>query len=180
MHAEKEKRKNKPYHAHWEKRIFLPCLILFVLFTSLALFAPSFEEYNVKTSLDAALLPTAEYLLEHPQPEYEGLEFQYSQTVSENNPERVSICVTLLGDNSKGDLRDASDVFLNGSAVRFAGYMNVGPALARGNESPVFKPDNRCGFELKLELGIHLIGVRMKYRAEDEPFHIHQWAVEIK
>jgi hypothetical protein len=191
MHTEKAKRnsiRSTPTYWYWAKRVVVFFFCLFALVFAWAWLTASifkdYEEIEFKTSLDAALLSTAEYLLEHPQPQFKGLKFLHYNNGGgkhQGYPKSrwIRICIVMLTEVSKGDLGRTTEIYLNNSLIRFKrnGY---GFDRVSYSHFQRFAEVQRCYDAIPLELGVHLVEVHMKYHPDDEPFHVHQWAFEIK
>ena len=131
---------------------------------------------EIRPSIDAALLPTAEYLYGHPQPTLPYLQVNFREVES-------SIC---YGDgySHEGDFRTQprlsfslwTETFLNGSRVPFlALQINQGSYISE----PPFSYLTFCIDKTGLNTGLHLVEVRLKKGPWDTPI-IYQWAVRVE
>jgi hypothetical protein len=165
---------------HKRRRYLIGALLISAVILMAGIFFPySPDDSNLKTSLDAEFVPTAEYLLNHPEPEVEFVKLDVTEPYG---PYNIRICVEMSSQDGRAKaLRQASDIFLNGEPVNFMGFED--PLIGMVDEKGLTWEDyhtNRCYFgKTRLQRGIQLLEVRLKYWLYDEPFHVHQWAFEI-
>jgi hypothetical protein len=165
MHPEKEKRKQQPARRRWLKHIFVACLIAtWLIFLALNAYVDwRLRGDELNHTLDDELVPTAEYLLEHPMPTpmireiyFNGDNTHIWIVVSEL--ERDDFCEKFLHN---------SEIYINGQRV---GIMRGLPARFPG----------ACIFEANEEFsGLYLVELQLKENVFSVPFLTHRWAIQI-
>jgi hypothetical protein len=169
----KEKRKAFPVRRRrWIFLLFIPVVTLLLLII-LALVGAYVQEDTIKSSLDAEYVPTAEYLLQNPEHENETV---WLKVFGDTSSTRVCIYYSLL-------LQEAEnlEIYLNTERANFPISTSFGMPALNPVQTSLNQPKlgNRCTMQ-KLESGIHLLEVRLKYSRFEAPFHVHRWAFVIE
>jgi hypothetical protein len=152
----------------WIAVILCGCLLLQTIYRNIGF---------IKTSPDAALLPTAEYLYAHPQPTLD-----YVQVSSHDSDVKNRICYW-DGYRDQDDVKThprledfpSSLLFLNGSQVPLS-------AVHTEINSASLEEDLHlasCFYTTGLSTGMHLVELHLKANPWDTPI-IYQWVVMLE
>jgi hypothetical protein len=193
MQAKKKKRSPYSRRKRFILTVIVVAIALVVLYKPLKrlfhLYGTPPGVTKFKTSLDPEFVPTAEYLIEHPEPD-KLIELDSVVSIDvQADDNRQEICVIFHPPpGTGGEFSSSTEIYLNNRLTAFSPFGGFFCEMRRGGSDCV----TRCAGDVKgnyrdydsdngwLESGVHLIEVRMKYHPDDEPFHVHQWAFEIK